>query len=123
VNEEITLEQVTERAIRMTDRMLAELERRMDAPAKDGIEAGLQHKTAGQYKSLGTDLTKVTRALTGMLREARAQKKDAYALFKKMTLAERNEAVLNHVRTHLSPDRKRELVQQLLADVNLERRE
>lgn len=118
MSEEVTLEQVTERAIRMTDRMLAELERRMDAPAKEGAEAGLEAKTAGQYKSLGTDLTKVTRALTGMLREARAQKKDAYALFKKMSLAERNDAVLNHVRTHLSREAKQKLVSELLAEIN-----
>lgn len=118
MNEDVALEAVADRAIRMTDRLLADLERRMDAPAKEGQAAGLDQKSASQFQRLGTDLTKVTRALTGMLREARAQKKDAYALFKKMTLAERNEAVLNHVRTHLSREAKMNLAQQLVAEVS-----
>lgn len=113
-----SLQDVTERALRMTDRMLAELERRMDAPAKEGAAEGLEHKSSAQFKALGTDLTKNVRALTGMLREARAQAKDAYALFKKMTAAQRNEAVVHHVRTQLSRDQKLDLVQELMRDVN-----
>lgn len=121
MTDEVSLEQVTELALRLTYQMLVELERRMAAPAKEGAAAGLAHKTAAQYKGLGTDLTKNVRALTGMLREARAQKKDAYALFKKMSLAERNEAVLVHVKTHLSRDAKLDLVQELMREVNGER--
>lgn len=119
--EEIQLEQVTELALKLTFIMLEELQRRMYVPAKDGAAFGLEHKTSAQYKSLGTDLTKNVRALTGMLREARAQKKDAYALFKKMSAPERNEVVMGHLREHLTLDQKKDLIQVLLGDINQER--
>jgi len=115
--EEITLESVTERALRMIDRMLADLERRMDEPVAEGLASGLENKTAMQCRSLGNDLTKVTRSLTGMLREARAQKKDAMALFKRTSVAERNAIVLDHVRNHFSRDAKMQLAQQLMDEV------
>lgn len=115
---DVELEKVTALALSMTHDMLLELQRRMYAPAKEGQAIGLEHKSPAQFKSLGTDLTKNVRALTGMLREARAQKKDAYALFKKMTLAERSEVVIAHLREHLTVEQKKDLIQLLLGQVN-----
>lgn len=118
MSDEIGLEELSQLALKLTFRMLEELERRMDEPAKEGGAFGLSGKSPAQYKSLGTDLTKNVRALTGMLREARAQKKDAYALFKKMSAAERNEVVLTHCRNNLSTDQQKDLIQMLLAEIN-----
>lgn len=122
---DVELEKVTALALSMTHDMLLELQRRFAAPVtgRNGEvgREGLEHKTSAQFKALGTDLTKNVRALTGMLREARAQKKDAYALFKKMTLAERSEVVIAHLREHLTVEQKKDLIRLLLGQVNEER--